>query len=245
MIVIYMATCAVTGKSYIGQTSQRLTDRWSAHVREANLGLSQCRVFHAAIRRHGAAAFIVKMICRALDRDQASALERALIAAHGTIAPGGYNLAIGGYDEGGMLGRRHSAETKAKMRAAALGKPKSPQAVANMRRALSGRKLAPAHAAKIRKIGKGNRGKRHSEVQALAHRIWLYKTAAARPGNGISLCDGPRVRTKKWRAGITIDGKRHNLGCSFATAEEAQAVRDQAMREHIAKLEQQLRHLIG
>lgn len=62
-----------------------------------------------------------------------------------------WNLVNGTKGEGGgMLGRRHSAETRAKMSAASRGRPKSEEHRAALSRSITGRALTQEHREKIR-----------------------------------------------------------------------------------------------
>ena len=73
------------------------------------------------------------------------------------------------HDTFGMLGKKHSEETKIKMSLAAIGKPKSLEHIENSRNARIGMKFGPASEERKRKIGDANRGKtrrvgwKHSE----------------------------------------------------------------------------------
>lgn len=153
---IYIVTCRVNGKQYIGKTArpkQRLVEHRYA------VG----RTFLAkAFRAHGKDAFIMEMIACSLDNDAASEAERALIIQYGTKAPGGYNLTDGGEGKAGAI---ISAETRAKMSATHKGKKitpaqrehfmkirhlsGTPEALAKISAALKGRKFTPEWRAKI------------------------------------------------------------------------------------------------
>lgn len=96
--VIYCHT-SPSGKQYIGQTSKTMEKRWRAHVKEAlykKTTAHVCPIFHAAIRKYGAAAFTHEVLDVVFSQGGADIAERVWIEKCGTISPGGYNLANGG-----------------------------------------------------------------------------------------------------------------------------------------------------
>lgn len=131
---IYKTTNTVDGKAYIGQ--HKVPSRPEAFMRYLGTGIA----IREAIKKYGKLSFR-KEILEYIDDDnkhtKVSEREKYYIALHNTIVPHGYNISLGG--EGGCTeeshrksvltkkinGYRHSAETKAKMSAAAKGKPKS------------------------------------------------------------------------------------------------------------------------
>ena len=141
----------VCGKvRYIGQATD-YKRRLRFHRFEARGNNPRCPVVARALQKHGAnAKFTPLLSC--LDEQSLHAAEIHLIRHYNTLAPNGYNLTEGG--TGGrrsaevgrkikaankgrrtwqthdgakhpMLGRTHTAETKAKMRAAKLGKKRA------------------------------------------------------------------------------------------------------------------------
>lgn len=151
MASVYLATCAPTGRQYIGFTTRSPAERWRRHVQQAEQGGGY--LLHAAIRKHGAEAFTVRELAGGLPAEVALELEIAAIEAYGTQAPGGLNLTGGG--QGGApsdvvreklrrpksaetrrrmseAGRRRSAEHRRRLGAVHLGKAKSPSHVAKM-----------------------------------------------------------------------------------------------------------------
>lgn len=127
---IYKITCSITNKSYIGLTMQGVKGRFKGHLKNSRDGSD---VFlHRAIRKYGAINFTIESIVECYSLKEAQTCERAQIAKLGTYAPDGYNVTIGGEGAIGMkmtpeqiekirkanLGRKHSEETKMKMRLA-------------------------------------------------------------------------------------------------------------------------------
>lgn len=81
-----------SGKSYIGVTSKTVEERWRTHVNDA----PHCdRAVHRAIRKYGADTFEVRTLAEA-EMGYLWDLEPKAIAALGTLAPNGYNMAEGG-----------------------------------------------------------------------------------------------------------------------------------------------------
>lgn len=68
-----------------------------------------------AIRIYGWNSFDLSILATTHDHDELMRMEQATIAALGTIFPAGYNMAHGGV---GVVGLKHKAESKRKMRAA-------------------------------------------------------------------------------------------------------------------------------
>ena len=129
--VVYMHEHRVTGKKYIGITSQRPESRW-----KNGLGYHQSPHFWAAIQKYGWDAFRHEIVFSGLTREEAEAKEVELIAKYRTTQREyGYNAAAGGNTTRGYkipeegrrnisaahLGKRHTRETCEKMSAKRKG----------------------------------------------------------------------------------------------------------------------------
>ena len=111
--VLYRASCRVTGKVYLGQTTQPLKKRWAHHVYMAKTGKKGgCSAFHAALAKYGTGEFDLEAIGAYGSRDALNEAEATAIASHNSLSPNGYNLKAGG------SASAHSPETRAKMSAA-------------------------------------------------------------------------------------------------------------------------------
>jgi group I intron endonuclease len=148
---IYCITNIVNGKRYVGQTRQRLSIRWQGH-RDRALGKSgqsyKARsAIGKAMRKYGVDCFVLSVLEICVSADELNDREAHWIAQLGTLAPYGYNLLTGANtaprtDETKaklraawvirkqenrqtqtFKGRKHTAETKAKLSAAAKGRP--------------------------------------------------------------------------------------------------------------------------
>ena len=99
LIGIYSIRCLVTGKEYVGQ-STNIVSRIQVHF----AGSCNCRYLANAIKKYSRENFVSEIIelCDEIDLDFR---ESHWIASLNTLAPNGYNLATGG--QGG--GRRSKA----------------------------------------------------------------------------------------------------------------------------------------
>jgi hypothetical protein len=107
--LIYIHTCTITGKSYIGQTINGMENRWKGHVRAANRHTDNYK-FYNAIRKYGADVWTHGILAR-LSKNQADtdSEETRYIDEYDTFH-NGYNSTKGG---GGTFGHKWSEEEKA------------------------------------------------------------------------------------------------------------------------------------
>lgn len=90
--VIYMYTCKQTGKSYIGQT-WNLTKRKSRHKKAEG----RHALFYGAIKEYGHESFSLTILRDGIESQaMLDEAEREEIKKHNTLAPNGYNQAVGG-----------------------------------------------------------------------------------------------------------------------------------------------------
>lgn len=148
-VSIYVATCAVTGKQYVGITRQLVRERRSRHWQEALKKGSQTP-FHRSIRKHGKQAFSFEHVASTLTWDNACGVEKQLISELGTIAPGGYNLSAGGQGEPNkFISEEQRAKAVAGMREYWKTHKQSPEHIRASAEAKRGRKYTPEHRAAI------------------------------------------------------------------------------------------------
>jgi group I intron endonuclease len=160
MYAIYIITCTVNAKQYVGIAAD-LEKRWKQH-RNTN---GSSPYLHKAVKKYGIDSFVFSHIADAFDEESACAIERLLVAEHNTKAPNGYNLTAGG--EGlfnpsedvrkkiaeanknrsvesrqsmskKLTGKKLSEETKLKQRAKKLGSKRSEETKAKMSNSLVG-----------------------------------------------------------------------------------------------------------
>lgn len=151
MFQAYLITCVISGKRYIGITSRALRRRWAEHRHDARQR-PKANLLFKAIAKHGADSFTMEPLCCARSWADICAVEAALIAQCGTLAPAGYNLTLGGEGRFGFRPSKESVErsaakhrglpchenTRAAAKATHLGKPKSAEHRAKIAAARTG-----------------------------------------------------------------------------------------------------------
>lgn len=95
MGVVYMVTCKVNGKRYIGKTSNTLQRRKQGHLNPSVLNRDG-GVFHRALHKYGKDAFMWEAVFEHDDEDVLYDKEHELILEYNTMKPNGYNLNTGG-----------------------------------------------------------------------------------------------------------------------------------------------------
>lgn len=95
-MIIYKITNKLNGKIYIGQTTQKLSDRWSDHTRPCSGYHKNNLVVALAIRKYGKENFIVEQIDEAASLEELNIKEITYIKALNCLSPNGYNLELGG-----------------------------------------------------------------------------------------------------------------------------------------------------
>ncbi len=96
-LIVYLATCSVNGKRYVGQTVQSLPTRITGHRNDAKSRRYKNQPFIAAIRKHGIDTFHFEEIDRADSQEELDYMERYWIAFHRlTDRRYGYNVQVGG-----------------------------------------------------------------------------------------------------------------------------------------------------
>jgi group I intron endonuclease len=117
---IYRITNRINGKKYIGETTKKdPIKRWEGHLHAIAKGQG-CPLLQRAILAHGKENFTFEVITECDDKDRYE-LEKEYIKSENSLAPNGYNVLEGG-PGGGFLGKKHSNETREKMRQALLKK---------------------------------------------------------------------------------------------------------------------------
>jgi group I intron endonuclease len=135
---IYLITCTVSGKVYVGQTVKEnlnhylMNKFWKA---EHYAGIHA--PLFLAIKKYGRSAFTIKSLVRVADRKDLNRLEKHYVAIYkSSMKEFGYNATIGG---DGQLGRVTSEATKEKLRNISKGKPKPEETKQRMREAAAAR----------------------------------------------------------------------------------------------------------
>lgn len=160
--LVYVATCSVNGKRYVGITSRGLRERVRKHVRKAIAGSDL--VFHRALRKHGPDNFEWQVAADGLLWKDACAREQALIIELGSHSrEWGYNVTDGGE---GALGMTLPQESRNKVSATlkAWYASNSPEAQ-NLRQKISSmRRETPVSLETRMKLSRALRGRVLSET---------------------------------------------------------------------------------
>ena len=87
--LIYLLTNTVTGKQYVGQTTQNLNARFSKHVSAAYAG--ELSLMASAIRTSGPQAFTRQVLRYGVRASDLDSIETYYINLYNTRHPNGYN----------------------------------------------------------------------------------------------------------------------------------------------------------
>jgi group I intron endonuclease len=120
---IYIITCQVNNKMYVGQTSRTVQERWAEHLTGARKWArdrgqpgaatsAPCAALYNAMADHGVEQFGAEELCRAAI-EELNELEKYYVVRHNTLAPNGYNITPGG--GGGGNGTAISTTRRAKV----------------------------------------------------------------------------------------------------------------------------------
>jgi group I intron endonuclease len=89
-MIIYISTNKMNGKSYIGQTTKKLSKRIYQHQKiKRNLPFSN------AIRKYGFENFTWEIIEKCDNQEELDEMEFHYIKQYNTLSPNGYNLTLG------------------------------------------------------------------------------------------------------------------------------------------------------
>ena len=114
---IYKCTNEINGKTYIGFTHKSLTKRIIEHKSSAKNGSDY--LLHKAIRKYGIDSFKWESLYESFDKEFILfTMENYFIMENNSYFETGfgYNMTFGG--QGGMLGKKHTEQTKDKLKLA-------------------------------------------------------------------------------------------------------------------------------
>lgn len=150
---IYLITCLVNGKKYVGQHGKPTPrERWVEHVYDST---RKTTPLHRAIKSYGKENFTIETLCIAPLRSLGN-LEAYYAEQYGTYKwdpEPGFNLVWCGEEHN--RGVPASEETRKKLSAARLGKKKSPEHIEKIRQSNLGKKVSPETREKIRQAKAG------------------------------------------------------------------------------------------
>ncbi len=92
--IIYKVTNKINQKVYIGQTTKKLSRRWSDHCSKKN---KSCKALHNSIQKYGKHNFTCEPILTCFNRDDLNLFETYFIKYYKSFSKLGYNLSRGGY----------------------------------------------------------------------------------------------------------------------------------------------------
>jgi group I intron endonuclease len=108
-----------------------------------------------AIKKYGRDKFKLEVLLQS-TQEYCYEMERKAIEAYNTLTPNGYNICTGGKgaigifgEANGMFGRKHSEETRDKMRQIALGRKASDETKEKMRESAKHRVISEENQLKI------------------------------------------------------------------------------------------------
>lgn len=111
-MIVYLITNKINGKQYVGQTIQKLEDRWKTH----RSSISGCLALKSAIEKYCPDNFTVEVIYEANSMEELNKKEQEFINKLNTLAPNGYNLTTGGERP------KYSEESRKKMSQSSKGR---------------------------------------------------------------------------------------------------------------------------
>ncbi len=117
MTIIYKYTNHFNGKAYVGKTVRTLRERQREHVYVAKV--SQNLYWGNAIKKWGIESFGLEILCEVEDEIGAFVEMLFIEATKSSERAFGYNSTSGGE---GVLGHRHSEETKSRISKALVGR---------------------------------------------------------------------------------------------------------------------------
>jgi group I intron endonuclease len=170
-MIVYKITNQINSMVYIGVTRKTVAQRWSAHINVMR-GKNQ-RLLYVAMREHGHENFSIEQIAVAQSLEELGSLEAQYIKELNCYIPNGYNMTSGGFGSMGYSmteevrqkiidGRRKnppvfSAESRARLSAAAIGRVIPREAVERQLAKRRGAKRTPEQCLAISsgRVGKG------------------------------------------------------------------------------------------
>ena len=124
MAIIYKIYNSISGKCYVGETIKDITSRWKGHLNSIKRN-SGCPALKDAINKYGVDVFKISVLIICFDEDRYN-YEKEYIKKYNSVVPNGYNILEGG-EGGGFKGKKHTQETKDKIRKILKDKYKNPE----------------------------------------------------------------------------------------------------------------------
>jgi group I intron endonuclease len=113
---IYKITNTTNNKCYIGQTKQIKPEyRWNDHITSMKTGKNGCPLLIECAKKYGIECFKFEVIIICFDEDL-DKYEIEYIKKYNSLVPNGYNVTDGGNINNGFKNKKHTEETKQKLR---------------------------------------------------------------------------------------------------------------------------------
>jgi len=182
--IIYKAE-SPSGKVYIGLTTCDLKKRKKEHLFDAfnENNKSYKSAFPRAIRKYGESKIAWNILHEDIPCEDLPALEIKTIADYDSFR-NGYNSTEGGE---GILGHKHTRESKAKISNSKIGKPLSQEHKNSISETHKGKKLSQEHKAKIGKASKGRKHTKESKNKISKANIGTKNSSAKLSWNEVAL----------------------------------------------------------
>lgn len=204
--VVYLIVNKVNGKMYVGQTINTVEKRFGDHSRQNS-------VIGRAIRKYGKENFRCEVLKRCASKAEMDAWEKFFIAAICCKIPFGYNVSDGG---GGVAGRKHTDEERAKITVAKKGKHPTKKTRAKIATTLTGRSLSSEHIARIAAAQRGEKNNNYGKHPANDTRVKMSRAKRTSPYKNLLNELDARQLTYAALAkilGLTISTVAHKMRC--------------------------------
>lgn len=159
---VYCIRHQLSGRVYVG-SSTNIRKRWLAHIRDLNRGVSRCPKLQRSWTKYGQEAFSFSVLESVLFLEDLLGREQHWIdQLHAACPRRGLNAAS---IAGSQLGLKRSAESRARMSAAALARSSESHQSPNRRGKRpwnKGQRLSAEYRAKISAAQKGKKRRPHS-----------------------------------------------------------------------------------
>lgn len=154
------------GKIYIGQTTRPVEERWAEYAKPSQT--KNQKLIHRSIGKYGYENHRFKIVYKFNDLSRIDDFENFFIKFFNSFHYKNveYGLNLSEFANTPMRGRKHTKESKEKMRIASTGRVKSPEELEKMRINSTGRKMSDDAKLKISNFHKGNKwaqGRKMSE----------------------------------------------------------------------------------
>lgn len=201
---VYIHTCKVNGKKYVGITTKIKPElRW-----KEGRGYYQNKYFYSAILKYGWNNFEHEVF-EVDSEEEMYYAEKYLIAYyHTTESEFGYNHSVGG--ECSFLGCKHSEKTRKRMSEAKKGKPRSEETKRRMSESHRGKPFSEEHRKHIAEVAK--KKAKDPEYRKKLSEILKGKTRSEETKRRISKAAKNRPKTKiKLPDGTVLEITKQNL----------------------------------